>query len=124
MNKKALMEKRAELQARMDELVNTAETENRALSEEEVSEFDAAEAEIRAIDETLSRADKARNLQPVRAGSNETAEQMEERAFVDYVMGRVTELRSGEQNVDWSNNNGAIIPTSISNRIVTKDKEV
>ena len=35
-NLKALLEKRAEYQQTMDSLVNTADTENRAMTEEEV----------------------------------------------------------------------------------------
>ena len=54
-NLKALMEKRAGLQQKMDSLLNAADTENRAMSEEETAEFDAAEKEIRAIDETVAR---------------------------------------------------------------------
>ena len=36
-NLKALLEKRAEYQQTMDSLVNTADTENRAMTEEEIT---------------------------------------------------------------------------------------
>lgn len=51
-NLKALMEKRDELKKDMENLVGKADAEARAMSDEETAAFDAAEREIRAIDET------------------------------------------------------------------------
>lgn len=122
-NLKALMEKRAEQQAIMDKLVNTADTETRAMTEDETAQFDAAEAEIRAIDETIAREERARKVEKtVVPSETEDRAAEEERAFADYVTGKVTELRSGEQNVTMSNNS-AIIPTSIANRIIKAVKD-
>ena len=122
-NLKALMEKRAELQQRMEALVSTADTETRAMTDEETAQFDAAEKEIRAIDETVEREERARRTErkPVSADAENRAAE-EERAFADYVMGKVSELRAGEQNVDMTNN-GAIIPTTIANRIIKAVKD-
>ena len=122
-NLKALMEKRAELQQHMDALVSTADTETRAMTDEETAQFDAAEKEIRAIDETVEREERARRTErkPVPADAENRAAE-EERAFADYVMGKVSELRAGEQNVDMTNN-GAIIPTTIANRIIKAVKD-
>lgn len=116
---KALIEKRAALQATMDGLITAAETETRAMTDEEVAQFDAAEAEIRAIDETIAREDRARGIEtmPAAAGTVEERAAEEEREFADYVLGRVSELRAGEQNMAMGNN-GAIIPTTIANRII------
>lgn len=124
-NLKALMEKRAEQQAIMDKLVQTADTETRAMSEDEVKLFDAAEAEVRAIDETVSREERARKVERKEFKEPNTAEERaeaEERAFADYVTGKVTELRSGEQNVTMTNNS-AIVPTTIANRIIKAVKD-
>ena len=114
-NLKALMEKRDELQQKMDGLVSKADQETRAMTDEEVSEFDAAEKEIRAIDETVSRDERARSVEkkPAPTATEERAA-AEEREFADYVMGKVTEMRAGEQNMTMGNN-GAIIPTTIAN---------
>lgn len=122
-NLKALMEKRAELQQRMEALVSTADTETRAMTDEETAQFDAAEKEIRAIDETVEREERARRTErkPIPADAENRAAE-EERAFADYVMGKVSELRAGEQNVDMTNN-GAIIPTTIANRIIKAVKD-
>lgn len=122
MNLKALMEKREELQGVMDALVSAADTEERAMTEEETEKFDKAEKEIRAIDETISRADRVRKLEKPEQRAGESTEDAEERAFANYVLGRASELRAGEQNMTMSNN-GAIIPTSIANRIITAVKD-
>lgn len=122
MNLKALMEKREELQGVMDALVSTADTEERAMTEEETTRFDEAEKEIRAIDETIARADRVRKLEKLEQRAGENTEDAEERAFANYVLGRASELRAGEQNMTMSNN-GAIIPTSIANRIIKAVKD-
>ena len=122
-NLKALMEKRDELQQKMDGLVSKADLETRAMTDEEVAEFDAAEKEIRAIDETVSRDERARSVEkkPSPTATEERAA-AEEREFADYVMGKVTEMRAGEQNMTMGNN-GAIIPTTIANRIIKAVKD-
>lgn len=122
MNLKALMEKREELQGVMDALVSTADTEERAMTEEETTRFDEAEKEIRAIDETIARADRVRKLENPEPSAEGNTEDAEERAFANYVLGRASELRAGEQNMTMSNN-GAIIPTSIANRIIKAVKD-
>ena len=117
---KALRERREELQGIMEGLTQVMETENRALTEEEVARFDAAEAEIRSIDASLEREERARNIPPLGAPAPGTVEERaeeESRAFADYILGRSTELRAGEQNMTMGNN-GAIIPTTIANRII------
>lgn len=118
-NLKALMERREELRQNMETLVSTADTECRAMTEEETTQFDAAESEIRAIDATIEREERTRGVSNLPAPTDaEERAAAEESAFVDYVMGRVSELRAGEQNLTMANN-GAIIPTSIADRIVT-----
>lgn len=125
MNKlKKLNEQRAEQQRVMDGLINSADSENRALTADEIAKFDAAEAAIKAIDETISREERARKDVISHGGNTE----MEERAardsqmFSDYVLGRVTEMRTGEQNVSMGNN-GAIIPTTIAREIIKEVKD-
>lgn len=122
-NLKALLEKRAEYQQTMDNLVNTADTENRAMTEEEVAQFDAAEKELRAIDETIAREERARSITKKTAPTTEEERAAEEeKEFADYVMGKISEMRAGEQNMTMANN-GAIIPTSIANRIIKAVKD-
>ena len=117
-NLKAIVERRAELHAQMQAITAAAETENRAMTEEEIAQFDALEAEIRSIDETIEREKRARGLEtPATPGSAEERAEADSRAFSDYICGRSMELRTGEQNMNMANN-GAIIPVSIANRII------
>ena len=59
-NLKALMERREELRQNMETLVSTADTECRAMTEEEAAQFDTAENELRAIDATIEREERTR----------------------------------------------------------------
>ena len=130
MKLKALTEKRAELVEKMNSLVNQADTENRAMSEEEAAAFDAAEKEIKDLDATIVREERARKLAPApartanvpAAPAHEDAE-MEERAFADYILGRAMENRAGEIQLTQGNN-GVIVPTTIANRIITKVRDM
>lgn len=120
---KALIEQRGELQQKMDSLVNAADTETRAMTEEEVAAFDEAENAIKRIDATIDREERARHLEDHSApDAEEQRADDEERAFADFVLGKASELRTGEQNVDMGNN-GAIIPTTIANRIIKAVKD-
>lgn len=52
----------------------------------------------------------------------ETKEQVELRQFADFVRGRISEMetREGEQVFDFSSSQGAIVPVSIAQRIITE----
>lgn len=129
-NLKKLEEQRADLQAEMEALLDTAKTEERAFTEEEMAKFDEKENQIKAIDETIKREEAVRAMDKKEVievkDVEERAEVLEERAFANYIKrecGIPVEERAGEQNVDMSNN-GAVIPTSIANRIITTVKEM
>lgn len=121
MNFKELEEKRADLQAEMEAIVSKANGEQRAMTPEEVEAFDKKEKEIRAIDDTLKRAEAARNAQS-RRPAQKTTEQMEERAFADYIFRRAQEMRAEGQSFGMSAN-GAVIPTTIADRIIKEVKD-
>ena len=134
MNKfKKLLEKRAQDVAEMELLTNTAETEERAMTEEEQARFEELEKEIRAIDATVEAGEKARKLDVVkteeevveekRAEETVSQEEAEERAFADYLRGVVSEERSGDTNMT-KGDNGAVIPASIANRIIEAVKDI
>ena len=120
-NMKALIEQKNEKLAQMEALLSAAETENRAMTEEEAAEFDRLEGETRALTDTIGRAERAREMemQPSGKGGEGAGgqESAEERAFASYILGDESERRAGEQNMTMGNN-GAIIPTSIANRII------
>lgn len=137
MNKwKKLLEKREQNLAEMELLTTTAETETRALTEEEQARMAELEREIRAIDATIEAGEKTRKLDKSEAEeraekkTDESAEptaeeraESDERVFADYIRGVVRETRDGDVPMT-KGDNGAVIPTSIANKIILKIKEI
>ena len=121
---KKLIEQRAFLASLLKSMVDTAKSENRAFTDEENKKFDETEAQIKALDATIQAEERAKNISefhapaPTPQATQLTQEQIEERAFTDFINGRITEMRAGEQNVDWTNNNGAIVPETIAKKII------
>ncbi|RDU22765.1 phage major capsid protein [Anaerosacchariphilus polymeriproducens] len=125
MNLKELIEKKNEKIETMQGILSKMETEERAeMTAEEKESFDKIETEIRALEETISRVEKAKSLDIQKAQKDEGANQtenrsdMEERAFADYIRGVVTEERA-DVNLTVGDN-GAVIPSSIANKIIKK----
>ena len=128
---KKLIELRAKKKEALDALLNAVKTEERAFSEDEKKQFDALEAEIQQLDATIKAEERAQGISDVKVPETAPAtatqpsqEELEERAFTDYLNGKIMEMRSGEQNVDWTNNSGAIIPTTIAKRIIDEVKDI
>ena len=128
MNLKALAEQRAALLAEMEAISETAKAETRAYTEEELSRAEELEAQIRAIDATY----KAEEARAVLAASPKAVPvdgevvpsdktEAEERAFAQYIVDSKAEFRAGELTMSA---NGAVIPTSIVNKIISKVKEI
>lgn len=127
-NLKELMEKRAELQSDLEGIIDAAETEKRAMNAEEIEKFDSVEQEIKNIDSTIEREERARNMDKKEVIQTETEDRAvtDERAFENYIkrsIGMNVEKRAGEQDFDMTNN-GAIIPTTIANRVISTIKEI
>jgi HK97 family phage major capsid protein len=127
---KKLIEKRAALAALLASMLEAVKQEERAFTPEEDTKFSETEAEIAALDRTIEAEKRAsgclsRKTEPEDAGntvggdgkSEDDKAKLEERAFLDFVNGRIMEMRSGEQNVTMSNN-AAVIPETIANRIL------
>ena len=122
---KGLEEKRASLVEEMQGILDKAEQEERAFGEEEQKRFDEIEVEIGKIDKTIEAKEKARALgQPKKKEKEPENGEMtvEERAFVDYVRGVATNERAAS-NLTYTDN-GAIIPTSIVNKILEKVEDI
>lgn len=126
MSLKELLEKKKAKQNEMLALVNKADEEERAMTPEEIEQFEAAEAEIRTLDANIEAIKKAREIEnepenPVE-GEQRTIEEAEERAFEQILRSKSPEERA---DVNWTmGNNGAVIPTSIANRIIERIKDV
>lgn len=113
MNRKALEEKRVDLQAQMSGILATAKAEKRALTDAEVTEFTKCETEIKNIDKTIEREDKNMNTNEKR---NET-EVRESKQFVNYIRGVIENRAEGNLT---TGSNGAIIPKTIAKKVIKK----
>lgn len=123
---KKLLEARAKALDELKKIQETASTEERAYSDEEQKRFAELEKQINDIDATIAAEERAANIRPIDAAKSESLpsqEILEERAFEDYIMNRVSELRAGEQNMTMGNN-GAIIPVTIANRVIKKITDI
>ena len=131
MKLKALIEKRNTKVAEMQGMVDKAKEETRAMTEEEMTKFNELEKEIKGLDATIEaekRANSIETLKNVDQNKSKAEERavIEERAFENYIKrqcGMSVEERAGEQNLDMTNN-GAVIPTTIANRVITKVQEI
>ena len=126
---KKMRENREEKVKALENVLNAAKTENRAMTAEEQEKFGNIEKEIADIDKTIEAEERAIEAKNKNAGGGEpkkeTQEELEERAFVKYVLGAAAGLeeRAGELNLTMANN-GAIVPTSIANKIIKKVKDI
>lgn len=128
---KTLKEQRAELVGQMKELAEKVQKEERAMTEEEDTQFGDLDEKVKAIDSTIMKLERARDLK-LNVVSKEKKEELkveeqEERAFDRYIRtvcaGESYQERAGEQNITMGNN-GAVIPETIANRIITKVKDI
>lgn len=125
-NFKKLQEKRADLHAEMETLVRAADIETRAMTETETERFDAIEAEIKDIDKTIACEERARSFEiksalPVCEVENRA--EAEERAFSNFISGKVIENRADEIQLTQGNN-GTIVPVTIANKIITAVRDM
>lgn len=128
MNKlKALIEKRSALISEMEELVKLIETETRAFTEDELKAYNAKKEEVDSLTATINvlREERSKDIgEPVSDGS-ESKEQAEERAFVEYLRsGKAMELETRADSNWTPTENGAVIPSSIANKIIEKIVEI
>jgi HK97 family phage major capsid protein len=120
MNRKGLEEKRNDLKSQMSSLLETAKAEERAMNEEEVAKFDEIEKEIKNIDATIEREEKVESMEEreVKVEERElTVEERDSKVFVDYIRGALE--NRAEANLT-AGNNGAIIPTTIAQKVIAK----
>ena len=128
--RKEKMEKQNELLTRADEMVESAKTENRELTPDEMQELAEIRDDVKKIKEFLDIDDDLREIEKEKDGNvpeeemnmNEekralTDEELEVRAFDAYIRGEV--LNERVNNLE-KGTNGAVIPTSIANRIIKR----
>lgn len=131
MNLKKLTEQRAKKQKEMQDLVDAADAEERSLNEAEIAEFEKLEKEVLGIDASIRAVNAARNLDDdIPAGDDDEKEKKKDKEqeqreaeerdlaeFEAYLRGKVEE----RENTNMvKTENGAVIPSTIANKIITK----
>lgn len=132
MNFKKLIEKRNDLVAKMDELVKLADTETRALNEEETKKFEELRAEVANIDKTLELAKEERSMMNTPEDkkpevTGKAKEQAEERAFANFLRTGATSFNDVETRSDVNlgkGDNGVVVPSTIAARIIKTVKNI
>jgi HK97 family phage major capsid protein len=126
-NLKALEEQRNDKIAEMEALVSAAKGETRAMTDDESAKFTALEKEIAAIDDTIKKEETLRALDISKGAAknqkqkSEEKTEAEERAFANYIRG----IREERADVNFNTTeNGAVIPSSIANKIIEKVVEI
>ena len=127
---KKLSERREELMGKLESMVQTCQTETRAFNQEEQTAYNDILTEVRSIDSTLDAAEQAQALSKVErraaGGGKEdpSQEELETRAFECFIRGIAPELETREAVNMTVGDNGAVIPTSIANKIIEMVKEI
>lgn len=124
MNEKELIEKQNDLLTRAEEIMNKAKEEKRELTPDEMEELAEIRDDIRRIKEALGLDREFKELKEnacsdkkKRSVEDLAQEENDVKAFENYVRGYVVHERAGELT---KANNGAVIPTTIVNRIIKK----
>nr|DAU53765.1 MAG TPA: major capsid protein [Caudoviricetes sp.] len=127
MKYKQLIEKRNALIEEMEKMVEACETETRAFNEDENKRYEEITKELNDLDATLKAADELdekRSYQPVeKPDETKDRAELEERAFESYIRGTLDLETRADVNLTKSDN-GAVIPSSIANKIIEKVKEM
>lgn len=124
---KSLIEKRNSIVEEINNLFKGAETEKRALTEDEQATFDAKNAELKALDKTIESAREARSLTVMDDETPKTPEEKEEKRSTEELEARAFETYLREQRAAGNmekGTNGAVIPTTIANRIIDTVKQI
>lgn len=130
MNYKGLVEKKNDLITRAEEILNDAETNKRELTDDEAQELAEIRDDVKKIKEALEIHDEIKEEKTELKEEGEKAlaeekdlrenackEEADRRAFDAYIRGVVLNERVKELD---KGSNGAIIPTTIANKIISK----
>ena len=125
MELKKYIEKVNENKDAMAKIIDTCQAENRAMTEDEVKQFDGLKAECESLQATINRIQEADAVQiadtPV--VTNElTDSERDVKEFAAYVRQTVNRMPI-QANITRSDN-GDIIPVTIANKIIDRVKEI
>lgn len=114
-----LVEQRNNLIQEMEGLIEKAKSETRSLDDTEATRFDEIKTEVTKIDKTIQAEQEAEQLsstQQAKTSEEEEQRALDEEKFIKFIKGDTRALDVAS--------NGAIIPTDIANRIITRVKEL
>ncbi len=131
---KELIEKKNDLITRAEEVLATAKEEKRELTPEEAQELKEIKAKVDMIAETIKLDEDVKEMakeemekkeddtpteedEEVKEKEKNNVAEQETRAFENYIRGYALNERAGELT---KKDNGAVIPTTIANRIIKK----
>ena len=132
---KMLEEKKNDLITRAETVIQTAQAETRELTEDERADLEAIKAEVESIKATLKLEDDVAEMAEMEKKDegenpraeeeqeenmeNKSVEEMEKRAFEDYIRGYA--LRNDPSPVNMTKTaNGAVIPQTVVDYIIRK----
>ena len=120
-NLKKMREKRNEIIAAMEAVVNAAAAEERSLTDDEITAYNGHREEMTRIDATIAALENVRSAERNEEHPPEGDEKLtpEERSFLGYLRG---EIRADVNTT--KTNSGAVIPTTVADRIVEYVKNV
>ncbi|MEH7093946.1 phage major capsid protein [Neobacillus vireti] len=115
----SLLEQRNNLLDEADGLLKKSKQESRAFLDDESKRFDEIKVEVAKIDKTLAAEVEAREFGEKKKIPSKVEERavIEERVFANYIRGVVEER--ADVNLTTADN-GAVIPQSIANKIISK----
>lgn len=124
MDLKKMFEMRAQKLAALKAIIEKAKAEERAMNKDEITSFEVLETEIRELDKTIAALEKTRDLteSEPQVPVEEEKRSVEERDYEAFdALIRSEETRAGELT---KGENGAVIPTTIANKIIEKVVEI
>ena len=123
----SLLEQRNNLITEMEGIISAVKTETRSMNEQESNRFEEIKKEIQQIDKTIQAEQVANQLNPANTQQAKTAEggaQSEEKRALQEAEEKFLRFVRGESRALDVASNGAIIPTEIANRIITRVREL
>jgi HK97 family phage major capsid protein len=124
MNIKALEEKRNDLKGQMDAILDKAKAEVRAMTSEEIADFDKLENEIKNIDATIEREEKRNMNENKNVEKDLTVEERDVQSFANYIRNAVTGVENRAETNLAKGDNGAVIPKTIVKKIMEKVEDI
>lgn len=132
-NLKKLLEQRSALIEKMNGMLAKLDEggETRAFTDEELAEFNEAKSQVKSLTDTINAADEQRGMEAFKPADGENNEADAEKRALDEIRSFEKFLRSNgaaqmetRSDTNWTATaNGAVLPTTIANKIIDKVKE-